>query len=113
MTIYVVPAVLSAQLESLGCSENPSGEYSDTIQRRGSLPEKAMFVLRTVGVEMLTTREYILEKREGCLQDVTFWAFQRAKSELTNQLEYVQREDEWPQTSLERQPYAGLFKDFI
>ena len=61
---------------------------------------------------MLTTREYILEKREGYLQDVTFWAFQGTKSKLTNQLEYVQRE-EWPQTSLERQPHAGLFKDFI
>ena len=57
----------SALLESLECSESASVEFSDTVWGQGWLPDKAMFVLRVVGVEMLTTRECVLGKGEDCL----------------------------------------------
>lgn len=53
--------MLSALQESLQSSESPSG---DTVWGQGRLSDKATFVLRIAGMEMLTTRKCVLEKRE-------------------------------------------------
>lgn len=53
--------MLSALQKSVQSSESPPG---DTVWGQGRLSDKATFVLRIAGMEMLTTRICALEKGE-------------------------------------------------